>query len=460
MWCSGDLCIGRSLILDWNNICVGCFKVVHPVCGRALDEDGNKLCFACDTKPEEDVASVDSYATLSDVADGVLEALEEEEALYPLPVLWSVNLRTRSPTTTSAAIASNTMNASASETPESASNINTYSIAARKSANNRNTATMAASTTASDTATMAASASAIASNAVGTPSSTASTSSEESSVGTITEDPVTPLKTKTRATPSDSPSTRLRRSRASATTPFALSTAAEPEGSTMPPPNTKGSSKTISKEETGRSSSQDHITTEEGQGSCCENQKGVQGQRSSLPNGVEIGAHTAEVLRQVDGADVVDGGWVGGDAWFGSVLTAVEVKVSLNVDSTWIIKGNHAFYPMEALHAILKGRFENKISGHWFSMTAIIGGVKLLALCYAWSQKGVSYFLSTCGSIHQSSVMYQSNFEDDFGNVSSKFLPRTQVCHFLYELLPLIDEHNKQSQYVLGLERRAGVLEW
>jgi hypothetical protein len=31
-------------------------------------------------------------------------------------------------------------------------------------------------------------------------------------------------------------------------------------------------------------------------------------ERSSLPNGVEIGAHTAEVLRQVEGADVVDGG--------------------------------------------------------------------------------------------------------------------------------------------------------
>jgi hypothetical protein len=46
-------------------------------------------------------------------------------------------------------------------------------------------------------------------------------------------------------------------------------------------------------------------------------------ERSSFPNGVEIGAHTAEVLRQVEGADVVDSGWVGSDTWFGSVLTAV-----------------------------------------------------------------------------------------------------------------------------------------
>jgi hypothetical protein len=69
-------------------------------------------------------------------------------------------------------------------------------------------------------------------------------------------------------------------------------------------------------------------------------------ERSSMPNGVETGAHTAEVLLQIEGANVVDGGWVGGNAWFGSLIAAVEVEVEvrLNVDSTWIIKGNHAFY--------------------------------------------------------------------------------------------------------------------
>jgi hypothetical protein len=81
------------------------------------------------------------------------------------------------------------------------------------------------------------------------------------------------------------------------------------------------------------------------------------GEQSSLPNGADILAHTEEVLRQVEGADVVIGGWVGGDAWFGSVMTAVEVKNSMEVDSTWIIKGNHYFYPMAGLHAVLKGGF-------------------------------------------------------------------------------------------------------
>jgi hypothetical protein len=85
------------LILDSKKNCVGCFKIAHPVCGRELDEDGNNLCFACDTKPETYVASVDSSATLSDVSYGVLAALEEDEAYSPLPILWSASSRSRPP---------------------------------------------------------------------------------------------------------------------------------------------------------------------------------------------------------------------------------------------------------------------------------------------------------------------------------------------------------------------------
>jgi hypothetical protein len=33
-------------------ICVSCFKVVHNQCARSLDEDGKKMCAACDTKPQ------------------------------------------------------------------------------------------------------------------------------------------------------------------------------------------------------------------------------------------------------------------------------------------------------------------------------------------------------------------------------------------------------------------------
>jgi hypothetical protein len=33
--------------------------------------------------------------------------------------------------------------------------------------------------------------------------------------------------------------------------------------------------------------------------------------------------------------------------------------------------------------------------------------------------------------------------EDEYGNVSSKQILRPKIAHFLYEYLPLIDEHNK-----------------
>jgi hypothetical protein len=78
----------------------------------------------------------------------------------------------------------------------------------------------------------------------------------------------------------------------------------------------------------------------------------------------------------------------------------------------------------------------------------------MMAMAYAWSQKVISYFLSTCGSTEVSSVLYRSTFEDEFGNVNYKFLPRPEIAHFTFEYLPLIDEQNKQRRAVLGLERK------
>jgi hypothetical protein len=139
-------------------------------------------------------------------------------------------------------------------------------------------------------------------------------------------------------------------------------------------------------------------------------QKEYHGEKSHLPNGVEINAHCAETLRQSEGVNVVEGGWVGGDAWFGSVMTAVELKKRLNLNSTFIIKNNITFLPTKALHGILRSRFGDKAAGKWVVMTTTIDGVKLAAIAYAWSQRGMSYFLSTRGSTAPSSIMNQSNF--------------------------------------------------
>jgi hypothetical protein len=87
--------------------------------------------------------------------------------------------------------------------------------------------------------------------------------------------------------------------------------------------------------------------------------------KSHLPNGAFVPAHTAEVLRQVEGAGVSKGGWVGGDSWFGSFLSAVEVKVRFDIHSTWVIKQNHDIFPTVAIHSVLSARHGNRPAGHW-----------------------------------------------------------------------------------------------
>ena len=177
-------------------------------------------------------------------------------------------------------------------------------------------------------------------------------------------------------------------------------------------------------------------------------------QVTSLPGKPDMQAHTAEVLRQVEGADVAVGGWTGGDAWFGSVMTSVELFVRLGVSSTFIVKNNNLFFPMATLHEILKARHGDRPAGHWVVMTTTIAAVKVIAIAYAWSQRGVSYFVSTCGSTEPSKMKYESKFEDEWGGTNFQTIDRPEIVHFLYEYLPLIDEHNKQRQSLLALEKR------
>jgi len=70
-------------------------------------------------------------------------------------------------------------------------------------------------------------------------------------------------------------------------------------------------------------------------------------------------------------------------------------------------------------------------------------------MAYAWSQRGISYTLSTCGSTRPAEKMYQSYFEDDYGNMGSKEKSHPELAHLLYDYLSLIDEHNKQRQKIL-----------
>jgi hypothetical protein len=87
--------------------------------------------------------------------------------------------------------------------------------------------------------------------------------------------------------------------------------------------------------------------------------------------------------------------------------------------------------------------FGSKTAGNWVVMTTNMADIQMMALAYAWSQRGVLYFLLMSVNTVVSSVAYISAFEDDFGNVDYKFMPLPQLAHFFFEYLPLIGEQNK-----------------
>jgi hypothetical protein len=181
--------------------------------------------------------------------------------------------------------------------------------------------------------------------------------------------------------------------------------------------------------------------------------KKYNGELSSLPDGTKVGAHTAEVLRQVEGAGVQRGGWVGGDAWFGSVISSVEVFKRFGVHSSWVIKTNHHFYPKQCLERMLRARHGSRIAGKWVVFSTTIADVPLIAIAYAWSQSNIAFILSTCGTTCAAEEMYKSSFEDEFGHCTYKELPRPCLVAFLFTYLSLVDEHNRQRQSILGVER-------
>ena len=72
--------------------------------------------------------------------------------------------------------------------------------------------------------------------------------------------------------------------------------------------------------------------------------KKYQDETSIMTDKPPIKTHTVEVLRQVEGAGVVKGGWVGGDAWFVSVASCIEIMKKFKVHSTFIVKNNTNCY--------------------------------------------------------------------------------------------------------------------
>jgi len=181
------------------------------------------------------------------------------------------------------------------------------------------------------------------------------------------------------------------------------------------------------------------------------------GEKSCVPLSPPIGVATSEVLRTAEHAmgdcrNLPPGApnrWLVADAWFGSIVTAVELYHRLGITSSFVVKGGTKLFPKKQLLLLLKARHLH-VAGNWVVMTATISGVKVMAIAYAWSSKGVSLWVSTVGQTGNPSV-YLSHYQNEFNETEVKEVPRPDILTRAYELLPVIDEKNRQRQEMLDI---------
>ena len=195
------------------------------------------------------------------------------------------------------------------------------------------------------------------------------------------------------------------------------------------------------------------VTQDIVEGADAQRVKKYNGDVSSLPRKEPIMGHVAETLRLCNSANVAEGGWVGGDAWFGSIPCVVELMKKKGIFLTFIIKQNVQYCPLQVIQRIMRARNKDgRAAGRHAVMKATISGVDLFLLAYAWSNQRAAYIVSSCGTTVQHEKPYRTHFTDDYGNVTFKEIPRPSIAHFYFELCPLIDNHNKDRQGILGLE--------
>jgi hypothetical protein len=84
------------------------------------------------------------------------------------------------------------------------------------------------------------------------------------------------------------------------------------------------------------------------------------------------------------------------------------------------VKGNIDFFPVHALHAILRAQFGERPAGHSVTMKTVVSGVKIFAMAYAWSHQGFLYIVLTCGDRPTHEEKYMLAFEDDWGRIHYK----------------------------------------
>ncbi len=93
-----------------------------------------------------------------------------------------------------------------------------------------------------------------------------------------------------------------------------------------------------------------------------------------------IMVNVAEVLCEADGANIVKGGWVGGDARVDFIPFCMEVMKRKKVFLTFIIKLNLNFSTMKVLKAILLACYPSYSRSHLVVMKSAIHGANVFII--------------------------------------------------------------------------------
>ena len=138
----------------------------------------------------------------------------------------------------------------------------------------------------------------------------------------------------------------------------------------------------------------------------------------------------------------------------------MELKKRMDVNSDFVAKNNIKNFLTIPLHMFLKDTHGDRPSSRCQSTTEVVSDVKIMEMACAWSKRGASYFVSTCGNAEIHEDKHVANFEADFVNVIYEEINRLSACPTLCEVLPFVDEHNRMRQKKLGLEKNWLTKDW
>ena len=142
-----------------------------------------------------------------------------------------------------------------------------------------------------------------------------------------------------------------------------------------------------------------------------------------------------------------------GDAYFGSVRTAVAVNKQFNVHFLGVVKQYSANYPKEDIVSALEG----KPAGTKIVLTTTVRGVRLVAIGYNQKKNDTVCLLMTEGAASTMDDPRRprvQKFLDKYRNVCVRRVNRPKALNEYYRYCGLIDDHNRLRQGYLQLEKK------